>query len=75
MRIDIYSKEDCPYCQFAKEYLEMNDRVYTTYTLDRDFNRDDVVKQFPTARSFPIVVIDNEYIGGFNELKQYFSNS
>lgn len=75
MRIDIYSKEDCPYCQFAKEYLEMNDRVYTTYMLGRDFNRDDVVKQFPTARSFPIVVIDNEYIGGFNELKQYFSNS
>lgn len=75
MRIDIYSKEDCPYCQYAKEYLEMNDRVYTSYMLGRDFNRDDVVKQFPTARSFPIVVIDNEYIGGFNELKQYFSNS
>ena len=34
------------------------------------FEREDVVAKFPTARTFPIIVIDNEYIGGYNELNK-----
>ena len=54
----------------AKRLLELTGIEYTLVTLGEDFTRDDVVAKFPTARTFPIIEIDNEYIGGYNELRQ-----
>ena len=30
------------------------------------------MERFPTARTFPVVVIDDRPIGGFQQLKDYF---
>ena len=38
--------------------------------LGEEFTREDVVAKFPNARTFYIIEIDNEYIGGYNELKE-----
>jgi glutaredoxin len=54
----------------AKRLLEQKGIEYTSVTLGEEFTRDDVVAKFPTARTFPIIEIDNEYIGGYNELRQ-----
>ena len=34
-----------------------------------DFSREQVMEKFPTARTFPIVVVDGFYIGGYNQLE------
>ncbi len=70
MNIKIWSKPQCPYCDMAKRLLDQKGLEYTAEMLGEDFEREDVVAKFPTARTFPIIVIDNEYIGGYNELNK-----
>ena len=70
MNIGVWTKPQCPYCDMAKQLLNQKGLEYTAVTLGEDFPRDDVVAKFPTARTFPIIPIDNEYIGGYNELKR-----
>lgn len=70
MKVAVWSKSQCPYCDMAKRLLEQKGIEYTSTTLGEEFTRDDVVEKFPTARTFPIIEIDNEYIGGYNELRQ-----
>lgn len=70
MNVVVWSKPQCPWCVMAKRLLELKGIEYTLVTLGEEFTRDDVVAKFPTARTFPIIEIDNEYIGGYNELRQ-----
>jgi len=70
MNIGVWTKPQCPYCDMAKQLLNQKGLEYTAVTLGEEFTRDDVVAKFPTARTFPIITIDNEYIGGYNELKR-----
>ena len=69
MNIAVWSKPACVYCDMAKRLLDQKGLEYTGVTLGEEFNRDDVVRRFPTAKTFPIIQIDNKYIGGYNELK------
>jgi glutaredoxin len=38
--------------------------------LDKDFTREQLLEMYPTARSFPVVVVDGFYIGGYTQLEQ-----
>ena len=72
MIIEIYSKENCPYCVQAETLCKQNAILidYKKYMLDEDFTRDELFEKFPTARTFPQVTVDGESIGGFTELKE-----
>jgi len=71
MIIEIYSKENCPYCVQAETLCKQNPILidYHKYMLDEDFTREQLFERFPTARTFPQVVVDGESIGGFTELR------
>jgi glutaredoxin len=68
--IEIYTKPNCSYCVHAKKFMSDNLLEYVEYKLDKDFVRDDVLNKFPTAKTYPIIVIDGNYIGGFTDLKK-----
>lgn len=70
--IIVYSKPSCPACDGAKMFLKTKYLEYQLKQLDVDFTQQEIKELYPTARSYPIIVIDGTYIGGFNELKQYF---
>lgn len=70
MNVAIWSKPQCPYCDMAKRLLEQKDIQYVSVTLGEEFTREDVVNRFPTAKTFPIVEVNGEYIGGYNELRK-----
>ena len=70
MKIAVWSKPACVYCDMAKRVLDQKGLEYTAVMLGEEFTREDVVAKFPNARTFPIIEIDNEYIGGYNELKE-----
>lgn len=74
MNIIVYSKDKCQQCDIAKMLLDMKGQEYTVKKLDEDFTQEELKTLFPTARSFPIVVINGNYIGGYNELKQELSS-
>lgn len=69
MRITIYTKKNCVYCDYAKNLLEHNKINYTPMVLDEDFTRENLLELFPNARSFPVIVVDGFNIGGYDELK------
>jgi len=66
--IVIYSKDNCTYCEQAKNLLKINDLEFRELKLNEDFSRDEILELFPTARTFPIIVINNTYIGGYSQL-------
>ena len=70
--IIIYSKSNCTFCDAAKMFLKMRYIEYQVKQLDIDFSQQEIKDLYPTARSYPIIVIDNTYIGGYQELKEYF---
>ena len=70
MNVVIWSRVNCPYCVSAKGILRDNNIPFTEKVLDRDFTREFLLETYPTAKTFPVVVIDGYYIGGYNQLSQ-----
>lgn len=68
MRIVIYSKSECSYCDNTKTLLSNHSKEYTEFKLHKDFSRDLIREIFPTARTFPIIVLDGKYVGGYTQL-------
>lgn len=68
MSILIYTKEDCVYCSMAKELLNSRNIPYTEKVLGLDFTREDLLARHSLAKTFPVVVVDEFYIGGYNNL-------
>ena len=75
MTIIIYSKTNCVYCTKAKGLLNNLRLDYTEKTLEKDFGSDpskmleDIGKN---VRQMPQIKIDDELIGGYNQLVEYF---
>ena len=38
--------------------------------LGADFTREEMIEKFPTARTFPQIILDGQKIGGYEQLKQ-----
>jgi glutaredoxin len=68
MKVAVYSKDSCPYCVKAINLLETTDLEFTEYKLDKDFGREEILEWFPGANTFPIIPLDNMWIGGYNQL-------
>ena len=71
MDATIYTKENCIFRTRAKAVLEpYNPKILK---LDEDFNREQFFEVFPTAKTFPQIIINGEKIGGFTELEQWMA--
>lgn len=68
MSIIMYSKKQCVYCDKARDLLKKHAKEFIEYKLDKDFTRETLLELFPQARSFPVITLDKEFIGGYNEL-------
>jgi glutaredoxin len=68
MNVVIYTKDNCSYCTSAKSFLKNKNIPFQELALNVDFTRETLLEQFPSARTFPVVVIDGFNIGGFSEL-------
>tara|TARA_B110000503_G_scaffold134027_1_gene212423 strand:- start:230 stop:454 length:225 start_codon:yes stop_codon:yes gene_type:complete len=71
--IEIYGKTQCPFCQLAKQLCEQKGYEYTYKQLGTDFTREELMEQFPTARTFPQIRIDGEAIGGYDNFTDWAS--
>ena len=69
MKVEIYSKPQCPYCVQAKALAEREGHDLTYKMLDEDFDRETLMETFPGARTFPQIIVDGNKIGGFTEFK------
>lgn len=70
--IVIYSKENCSYCEKAKNLLKAKGIEHSVNTLGVDFELPELMEMFPGARTFPqITEVGVGHIGGFSELENY----
>jgi len=72
MKAVIYSKDNCPYCDSAKILLKSKQIEYTEFNVGRDITRDEFLEQFPNARTVPQIYLDDEYVGGYDQLAARF---
>lgn len=75
MIVEIYSKDACMFCERAKLLLQSKGVPFTEQKLGVHFTREAILEKFPTAQTFPIVVVDGFYIGGFKELNEQISSN
>lgn len=68
MTVEIWGKENCAFCTKAKALVEAKGLDYIYKQMGVDFTREQVFEEFPTARTFPQIKINNEPIGGYQEL-------
>jgi len=74
-KIIVYTKENCPYCDAAKNLLTQKGLQYTQVGIGSDITREDFVSIFPNVRSVPFIIIDGVNIGGFDKLTEWFEPS
>ena len=69
--IEIWGKTQCPHCDQVKQFCESRNFPYVYKQLDVDFTREDVFNNFPGARTFPQIKINDKVIGTKDDLMSY----
>lgn len=75
MKAVVWSKEQCPYCVQAKKLLELKGIEYEERNIQKDWTKEQLLEAVPTARTLPQIFLDEEYVGGFTELKKRLENA
>ena len=73
--ITIYGKTQCGNCDAAKRLCESRGLDFEYKQLDKDFTREVMVEEFPTARTFPQIVVSGNKIGGYDQLVKYIEDT
>ena len=73
MQVTVYSKPACQFCDKAKALLTQLKIEYTERVVTKDISLEELFAELgKTVRTIPQIVIDENHIGGFNELREYF---
>lgn len=70
----IWSKDNCQFCDQAKQLLKMKNIDFEERKIGSGWTKEQLLEAVPTARTVPQIFLDEEYVGGFNELKQRLTN-
>ena len=73
MKVEIYSKTNCVFCEKAKTLLQIHNP--NIHMLDQDYNREEFFNKFPHAKTFPQIIINKQHIGGYKELKKWLEEN
>ena len=75
MQVIVYSKPACQFCDKAKALLTQLKIEYTEKVVTKDISLEELFKELgKTVRTIPQIVIDENHIGGYNELTEYFAD-
>ena len=71
MDVEIFSKTNCGYCNKAK--IKLQKYSPKIHMLDIDYTSEEFFSKFPNAKTFPQIVINNQHIGGYNDLEKWLA--
>ena len=75
MIVHIYSTAICPYCERAKMLLEKRNIKYTEFKIDEDVKLfEEMLALSNGRRSVPQIFIDDQHIGGYDDLVDFDLN-
>lgn len=67
-RVEIYAKSWCPYCHGAKNLLNEKGVDFVEYDVTEDAAKESEMRQRSGRTTVPQVFIDDEHVGGFDDL-------
>lgn len=70
MKAIIWSKYHCTFCDQAKALLKQKGIPYEERKIGDGYTREELLEAVPTARTVPQIFINDEYVGGYQELKE-----
>jgi glutaredoxin len=59
----------------AKALCESRQYKYEYKELGKDFTREEVFETFPTARTFPQIIIGGNKVGGYEQMVEYIDST
>jgi glutaredoxin 3 len=75
VKVEIWGKPQCPFCDRAKSLCEKLQLEYEYKQLGIDFDREQIMENFPGARTFPQIRISGKTIGGYQQLAEYIEQT
>jgi len=69
----VWSKDHCPFCDQAKNLLRVRNIEYEERNINHGWTREQLLEAVPSARTVPQIFLDDQYIGGFNELRNHLN--
>jgi glutaredoxin 3 len=71
MKAVVWSKDSCPFCVQAKALLTQKGIEFEERNINEDWTKEQLLEAVPTARTLPQIFLDDNYIGGFVELRKH----
>ena len=73
MSVVIYSTRNCPFCVAAKALLESLSVKFDEIDLTNDIEKRLEISSKYNWRTVPMIIINDNFIGGFDELNNLYS--
>ena len=71
MKATVWSKDQCPFCDQAKNLLKLKGIEFEERNISKDWTKEQLLEAVPTARTVPQIFLDDKLIGGFTELRKH----
>ena len=68
--VKMYTKVPCPFCVAAKRFFEQNQIQFEEIDLTDDMDQLNQIKRDTGWMTVPIIMIGDELVGGYTDLKQ-----
>lgn len=69
MKVELYTKTGCPYCDMAKDFLKLRGITWEETDLSNNVLRQKFYNRTGT-KSVPQIYVDGEHIGGYSDLEK-----
>jgi glutaredoxin len=73
MKTIVWSKDNCPFCVKAKEFLERKGIAYEERKLGNDWDRRQLLEAVPDAKTVPQIFLEGKLVGGYDGLIAFFN--
>lgn len=74
MKAVVWSKNGCGHCNAAKTLLANNNIEIEERIIGESWTKEQLLEAVPNARTVPQIFLDEEYIGGYTELRMRFKH-
>lgn len=76
-RVEVYSKDGCPYCTKAKELLKRHNMTFTEHKVGSPGVTKQVIQERAGTeiRTVPQIFINDSHIGGYDDLVKYLKTN
>lgn len=69
MKAIIWSRYHCTFCDQAKALLKQKGIPFEEKKIGDGYTKEELLEAVPTARTLPQIFLNDEYVGGYQELK------